>query len=82
MPIIVILTKFDSLVTTAFNELREKQKLTIKDAKNKKIERAIEKAETNFIRPLEAIMSESQLSDYVRLDGKLAGMFVLQVHML
>jgi hypothetical protein len=52
----------------AFSELRDKEKLSIKEAKNKKFERAQEKLKTNFIEPLMA--TASRPSDYVRLDGK------------
>jgi hypothetical protein len=63
-----------------FNELRNKEKLSIKDAKNKKFERAHEKLRTDFIEPLKALASPP--SDYVRLDGKLASTNIMRVHML
>ena len=68
MPVIAIFTKFDGLVSTAFGELRDKEKLSRKEAKDKKFERAREMLKTNFIEPLEA--TASRPSDYVRLDGK------------
>ena len=49
--------KFDGLVTTAYCELRDKEKLGIKEAKNQKFERAQEKLKTNFVEPLEATAS-------------------------
>jgi len=70
----------DGLVTTAYSELRDKEKLSIKEAKNKKFERAQEMLKTNFVEPLEA--TASRPSDYVRLDGKLASTNIMRVHML
>ena len=52
----------------------------MKEAKNKKFERAQEKLKTNFVEPLEA--TASQPSDYVRLDGKLPNTNIMGVHML
>jgi len=66
VPVIAIFTKFDGLVTMAFNELRDKGKLSIKEARNGKFERAQEQLKTNFIEPLMA--TASRPSDYVRLD--------------
>ena len=63
---IAIFTKFDGLITMAFNELREKQ--SIKEAKNKKFEMAESKLKTNFIDPLKAMTHGPK--DYVLLDGK------------
>ena len=63
---IAIFTKFDGLITMAFNELREKQ--SIKEAKNKKFEMAESKLKTNFIDPLKAMICGPK--DYVLLDGK------------
>ena len=63
---IAIFTKFDGLITMAFNELREKQ--SIKEAKNKKFEMAESKLKTNFIDPLKAMTRGPK--DYVLLDGK------------
>jgi len=80
VPVIAIFTKFDGLVTTAYSELRDKEKLSIKEAKNKKFERAQEMLKTNFVEPLEA--TASRPSDYVRLDGKLASTNIMRVHML
>ena len=80
MPVIAIFTKFDGLVSTAYSELRDKEKLSIKEAKNKKFERAQEKLKTNFVEPLEA--TASRPSDYVRLDGKPASRNIMRVHML
>ena len=64
----------------AYGELRDKEELSMKEAKNKKSERAQEMLKTNFIEPLEA--TASQPSDYVRLDGKLASTNIVRVHML
>ena len=64
---IAILTKFNGLVTMAYNELRQKQ--SIKEAKNEKFEIAEGTLKTNFIDPLMAM--ECGPKDYVRLDGKL-----------
>jgi len=66
VPIIAIFTKFDGLVTSAYEELRHQEKLGMKEAKNKKLERAQEMLKTNFIKPLEA--TASRPSDYVQLD--------------
>ena len=63
---IAIFTKFDGLITMAFNKLREKQ--SIKEAKNKKFEMAESKLKTNFIDPLKAMTRGPK--DYVLLDGK------------
>ena len=63
---IAIFTKFDGLITMAFNELREKQ--SIKEAKNRKFEMAESKLKTNFIDPLKAMTRGPK--DYVLLDGK------------
>lgn len=68
MPVIAIFTKFDGLVSTAFGDLRDKEKLSIKEAKKKKFERAQEMLKTNFVEPLQA--TAFRPSDYVRLDGK------------
>ena len=46
--------KFDGLISTAFGDLRHKEKLSIKEAKNKKFERAQEMLKTNFVEPLQA----------------------------
>ncbi|KAI0256725.1 hypothetical protein BJV78DRAFT_1116809 [Lactifluus subvellereus] len=72
VPVIAIFTKFDGLVTTAYGELRDKEKLSMKEAKNKKFERAQEMLKTNFVEPLQA--TASRPSAYVRLDGKPANM--------
>jgi len=50
----------------AFNELRGKEKLSIKEARKGKFERAQEQLKTNFIEPLMAMAFRP--SDYVRLD--------------
>jgi len=65
VPVVAIFTKFDGLVTTAFNELRKE--LNIKEAKNKRLGRAKEMLNTNFIGPLMA--TKFRPSDHVRLDG-------------
>ena len=70
VPVIAIFTKFDGLVTTAFGELRGKEGLRIKEANNKKFERAQEMLKTNFVEPLHA--TAFRPSDYVRLEGKSA----------
>ena len=80
VPVIAIFTKFDGLVSTAYGELRDKEKLSMKEAKNKKFERALEKLKTNFVEPLDA--TASRPSDYVRLDGKLPNTNIMGVHML
>jgi len=64
--VVAIFTKFDGLVTTAFNELR-KEGQGRKEANNKKHERAQEKLNTNFIEPL--LGTKLQVSHHVRLDG-------------
>ncbi|KAI0251343.1 hypothetical protein BJV78DRAFT_1126691 [Lactifluus subvellereus] len=66
VPVIAVFTKFDGLVSTAYGELRDKERLSMKVAKNKKFERAEEKLKTNFVEPLKA--TASQPSAYVRLD--------------
>ena len=63
---IAIFTKFDELVTMAYNELRKKH--GIKEAKNRKFEEAEGILKTNFIDPLMAMPSGPK--DYMRLDGK------------
>ena len=80
VPVIAIFTKFDGLVSTAYGELRDKEKLSMKEAKNKKFERAQENLKTNFVDPLEATVSRP--SDYVRLDGKPTSTNIMRVHML
>jgi GTP-binding protein EngB required for normal cell division len=66
VPVIAIFTKFDGLVSTAFGELRDKEKLSIKEAKNKKFGRAQEKLKTHFVDPLQA--TACRPSAYVRLE--------------
>ncbi|KAI0255055.1 hypothetical protein BJV78DRAFT_1151882 [Lactifluus subvellereus] len=66
VPVVAVFTQFDDLFTTAYGELRDKEKFCMKEAKNKKFERAQEKLKTNFIEPLEA--TSSRPSAYVRLD--------------
>ena len=68
VPVIAIFTKFDGLVSTAYGELRDKEKFSRKEATNRKFERAQEKLKTNFIEPLQA--TAFGLSEFVRLDGK------------
>jgi hypothetical protein len=80
VPVIAIFTKFDGLVTTAFGELRHKEKFSIQEARNRKFERAQEKLKTNFIEPLQ--VTASRPADYVRLDGKLVGTNIIRIHML
>jgi hypothetical protein len=80
VPVIAIFTKFDGLVTTAYGELRNKEKLSMKEAKKKKFERAEKELKTNFVEPLKA--TASQPLAYVRLDGKPAGTNTMRVHML
>jgi len=68
VPVVAIFTKFDGLVTTAFNELRkERKELNIKEAKDMRFGRAKEKLNTNFIEPLMA--TRFRPSDHLRLDG-------------
>ncbi|KDR79415.1 hypothetical protein GALMADRAFT_154320 [Galerina marginata CBS 339.88] len=67
VPVVAIFTKFDGLVTTAFNELRKEHKdIGIKEAKHKRFGRAKEKLNTNFIEPLMA--TKYQPSGHVQLD--------------
>ena len=66
VPVIAIFTKFDGLITMAFNELRKKQR--IKEAKNRKFEVAESTLKTNFIDPLKEMARGPK--DWVRLDGK------------
>jgi len=74
--VVAIFTKFDGLVTTAYNELRKH--LGIKEAKNKRFGGAKDKLNANFIEPLMA--TKFRPSDHVRLDGWSTGMIWL--HML
>ena len=67
MPVIAVLTKFDGLISMALNELR-REKISIKEAKNKKVEKAESTLRTTFIDPLMAMASGPK--DYIRLDGK------------
>lgn len=62
-----IFTKFDGLVTMAFSELRDRERLGIKEAKQRKFEKAQEKLNTDFIEPL--MKTKCPPSDYVQLDG-------------
>jgi len=62
--VVAIFTKFDGLITTAYNELRKA--LSIKEAKNKRFEKAKEMLNANFIEPLMA--AKFRPSDHVRLD--------------
>ncbi|KDR79305.1 hypothetical protein GALMADRAFT_1233028 [Galerina marginata CBS 339.88] len=67
VPVVAVFTKFDGLVTTAFNELRKEHKdLGIKEAKNKRFARAKEKLNSDFIEPLMA--TKYQPSNHVQLD--------------
>ena len=70
VPVIAVLTKFDGLISMAFNEMR-REKIGIKEAKAKKVERAESTLKTNFIDPLMAAACRPK--DYVRLDGKPPG---------
>ena len=70
VPVIAIFTKFDGLITMAFNELRKKQ--SIKEAKNRKFEVAESTLKTDFIDPLMAMICGPK--DYVQLDGKPSAM--------
>ena len=63
---IAIFTKFDGLVTMAFNELRKKH--SIKEAKKRKFEKAESTLKADFIDPLKAMTHGPK--DCVRLDGK------------
>ena len=63
---IAIFTKFDGLVTMAYNELRKKQ--SIKEAQNRKLEMAENSLRSYFLDPLKAMTCGPK--DYVRLDGK------------
>ena len=64
----------------AYSELREKEKLSMKEAKNRKFDRAQEMLKMNFVEPLDA--TASRPSDYVQLDGKPACTNIIWVHML
>lgn len=72
------MTKIDGLITMAFNELRDKEKLGIKDAKNLKVERADDKLKNDFIDPL--MQASSRPTDYVQLDGKPASTIVMRLY--
>ena len=66
VPVVAIFTKFDGLVTMAYNELRKKQ--SIKEAKNRKFEIAESILKANFIDPLKEMTRGPK--DWVRMDGK------------
>lgn len=65
----------------AYKELRDEEKLGIKEAKSRKFERAQEMLKTNFIDPLTDRTLAFFSLDYVRLDGKLANTNIIQVYM-
>ena len=67
---IAIFTKFDGLVTMAFNELQKNQ--SIKEAKNRKFKIAESTLKANFIDTLVAMACGPK--DWVQLDGKLTRM--------
>ena len=66
VPVIAIFTKFDGLVTKAFSELRKTH--TINEARKKRLEKATEVLNTDFIEPLK--VAASGPIAYVRLEGK------------
>ncbi|KAF7343577.1 GTP-binding protein [Mycena sanguinolenta] len=66
VPLIVIFTKFDGLVTKAFQELRAEGK-NIRTANTGKVELAQRMLTTNYRDPLNGV--EFKPSAYVRLDG-------------
>ena len=65
VPVVAIFTKFDGLVTTAYNELREEH--GIREAIKNKVKTAEDMLNENFIKPLMA--TKFRPSDHVRLDG-------------
>ena len=64
---VAIFTKFDGLVTTAYNELREEHGMSRREATKNMIKTAEDKLSQNFIQPL--VVTTFAPSDYVRLDG-------------
>ncbi|KAF8212936.1 hypothetical protein K438DRAFT_1805295 [Mycena galopus ATCC 62051] len=67
VPVIAIFTKFDGLITEAFNELRLGGRgKSIPDAKNEALEQAQAVLISNFIGPLNT--TKFRPSDFVRLD--------------
>ena len=52
VPVIAIFTKYDALVTAAFNTLREKNNKSRKDAKQAAPDVAISDLKTNYVGPL------------------------------
>ncbi|KAF8212955.1 hypothetical protein K438DRAFT_1805318 [Mycena galopus ATCC 62051] len=67
VPVIAIFTKFDGLITEAFNELRLGGRgKSIPDAKNEALEQAQAILTSNFIGPLNTM--KFRPSDFVRLD--------------
>jgi GTP-binding protein EngB required for normal cell division len=64
VPVIAVLTKFDGLISMAFNELRQ-ENFGIKAAKDKKVERAESILKTKFIDPLMATASQRDIPDFV-----------------
>ena len=67
VPVVAIFTKFDGLVTTAFNELREEHNMSLREATKNKIKTAEDMLNENFIKPLMA--TKFRPSGHVRLDG-------------
>ncbi|KAK7026313.1 GTP-binding protein [Favolaschia claudopus] len=65
LPLVAIFTKFDGLLTEAFNRLRTTG-LSIKDARNRQASRAGELLETNFLEPLKS--KQYPPAGYVQLD--------------
>jgi hypothetical protein len=65
VPVVAIFTKFDGLVTKAFNELREDVGFGFKRANNEKVNRAETKLLMNFIEPL--MTTKFPPSDHVHL---------------
>ena len=67
VPVVAIFTKFDGLVTTAYNELREEHGMSLREATKNKIKTAEDKLNKYFIQPLMA--TKFRPSGHVRVDG-------------
>ena len=67
VPVVAVFTKFDGLVTTAFNDLREVHGMSRSEATKNMVKAAEDMLNENFIIPLTE--TKFRPSGHVRLDG-------------
>jgi hypothetical protein len=66
VPVIAIFTKFDGLITKAYDQLRDKG-ISRKEATKRQIEEAREMLSTHFIQPL--MSTKFHPTDWVQMNG-------------